>query len=77
MTGSLEEIMSAAAMPALDFTELLKDIPRGAWVAISEANNRVVSYGSDVNKVLMDAKSQGEADPIILRVPETSTSLML
>lgn len=69
--------MSAAAMPALDFGELLKGIPPGAWVAISEANHRVVAYGSDVNKVLMEAKEHGERSPVIMRVPETSTSLML
>lgn len=70
--------MSAAATPALDFPELLKDVPRGAWVAISTDNGaRVVAYGSDLNKVLADARERGEADPLVMRVPETSTSLML
>jgi hypothetical protein len=71
------EFMSAVAMPALDFSALLKDIPRGAWVALSEDAKRVLSYGSDINKVLQDAKDEGEDKPTIMRVPETSTSLML
>ena len=77
MDRGLEFIMSAAAMPSLDFSELLKDIPRGAWVAISGDTQRVVSYGSDISKVLENAKSQGEEEPTIMRVPETSTSLVL
>lgn len=70
--------MSVALAPALDLAELLKDVPRGAWVAISVNNGaRVIAYGSDINRVLADARLKGESDPIIMRVPETSTSLML
>ncbi len=80
MSGSPEEysIMSTAAvMPAIDFTELLKGIPRGAWVAISDNSGPVViGFGSDLNKVLEDAKNKGVADPIVMRVPESSALLM-
>jgi Family of unknown function (DUF5678) len=64
-------------LPAIDLTELLKGIPRGAWVAISAESETVVAYGSDMRAVLEEARSKGESDPLIVRVPESSTALML
>lgn len=61
----------------LDLAELLKGIPKGAWVAVSEDGQRVVAFGADVRTVLEEAKSKGEANPIMLRVPETATALFL
>ena len=66
-----------AAVPAIDFTVLLKDVPLGAWVALSSDRTRVLKYGSDINKVLADAKATGEEDPIIMRVPECPLTLVL
>ncbi len=67
---------SAVVIPPLDFARLLKDVPRGAWVAISGDEQRVLSNGLDVKKVLQDALAEGEEKPTILRVPETSTALI-
>jgi hypothetical protein len=64
-------------MPALDLTELLKGIPRGAWVAISSQHERVVAFGSELHVVLDEAKAKGEKDPLIARVPESAAALML
>ena len=64
-------------MPAIDLRELLKDIPRGAWVAISSDNERVITYGSDMRAVLEEARRMGEAEPLITRIPESSASQML
>jgi uncharacterized protein DUF5678 len=66
-----------ATMPALDLATMLKGIPRGAWVAISEAKDRVIAYGSDLRVVIEDAKRKGEADPLITRVPESASTLIL
>jgi hypothetical protein len=63
-------------LPALDLAELLRDIPRGAWVAISANGTHVVAYGADVRQVVRDAKYEGESDPIITRVPETKRSVI-
>src|SRR5260221_279881 len=49
-------------VPAIDLTEILKGIPRGAWVAISSKHERVVAYGSDIRAVLEEAKRNGEVD---------------
>ena len=66
-----------ATIPALDFVSLLKDVPRGAWVAISSDHVRVISFGSDLRAVLEEAKNEGEEQPILTRVPETTGSLFL
>jgi hypothetical protein len=67
----------AATIPALDLSAILKDIPRGAWVAISRTEQRVVAYGSEMSKVVDEAKNAGEPHPLIVRVPEAATALML
>lgn len=48
---------------------LLKDIPAGAWVALSADNRLVLAAGADMRAVLLEAQKAGEADPIMLRVP--------
>ncbi len=63
-----------AIVVASDFavlTVLLKDIPSGAWVALSSDNSTVLAFGPDMRIVLIEAKRAGEADPILMRVPET------
>jgi len=62
---------------AIDLPSLLKDVPRGAWEAISSDRQRVVAYGFDMRKVLTDAKDHGEAAPILTRVPESAMAVML
>jgi hypothetical protein len=64
-------------IPAVDLKELMKNVPRGAWVAISEDGQRVVAYGSDMREVLDEAKRLGEKDPLIARVPESTAALIL
>ncbi len=64
-------------VPALDLNVLLKDIPRGAWVAIAADQTRVIAFGSDAKNVLEKARKTGETDPIITRVPEASCGLVL
>lgn len=64
-------------MPAVDLTELLKGIPRGAWVAITHDEESVVAFGSDLRTVVEQAHQKGESDPIITRVPESAAAMML
>jgi len=54
---------------------LLKGIPSGAWVAISERQNKVLSYGADAQSVLDEAESTGETHPLIVRVPDQASLL--
>ncbi len=55
---------------ALQLSEILKGMPAGAWVAVSEGKQKVVAYGSDVQAVLSEARDKGEELPLILKVPE-------
>jgi Family of unknown function (DUF5678) len=50
-------------------SSLLKNIPAGAWVAISERDS-VLAYGPDPQEVFRKALEHGEREPLITRVPE-------
>lgn len=64
-------------LPAIDLAELLRGIPRGAWVAISMDHEKVIAFGSELRAVLEQAKAKGEPDPLVTRVPESTSALML
>jgi hypothetical protein len=51
-------------------TALLEGIPAGAWVAISEEQNKVLAWGIDAQEVLHEAQGKGEHSPLITRVPD-------
>ena len=63
------------ATAVADLSGLLKGVPSGAWVAISEKKRMVVVYGPDPQEVLRQAKERGEEDPLILRVPDHATAM--
>jgi len=65
------------ATTVADLSDLLKGIPLGAWVAISERLNKVVAYGVDPQAVLNEAQKQGEEHPLIMRVPDQNASMFL
>jgi Family of unknown function (DUF5678) len=64
-------------VPAIDLTGLLKDVARGSWVAISSDETHVVASGPDMQVVIDTAKRLGEQTPIITRVPEQASTLVL
>jgi len=53
-----------------NFSEILKDMPAGAWAAVSERDQRVIAFGSDMQSVLSEAQQKGETVPLIVKVPE-------
>jgi hypothetical protein len=63
------------AAAAINFSDILKGIPRGAWVAL--CNYRVVAYGADMQKVLAEARKKGVREPLIVKVPDRAESLFL
>jgi hypothetical protein len=65
------------ATTAMNVAELLKGIPEGAWVAISESAHKVVAYSADLQITLKTARENGEDDPLIVRIPEQSSVLFL
>ncbi len=63
---------------AKDISKLLVDIPKGAWVALSKDEEKVVAYAAELQEAIKMAKEAGENDPVVVRVPETeSLSLLL
>ena len=67
----------ATAIPALDLNSLLKDVPPGAWVALSADGSRVIAYAAEMRDVINMAHEAGERDPIITRVPQVNFALIL
>jgi hypothetical protein len=64
--------------PAIkNFGELLAGIPPGAWVAISHDETKVVAYAAEMRDVVQLARDQGEDNPIITRVPQTTAAFVL
>ena len=61
------------AAVAIDFSDLLKGIPPGAWVAVS--HYQVVAYGADMQQVLAEARQKGVQEPLILKVPDRQEAL--
>jgi hypothetical protein len=64
--------------PAIrDFAKLFQGIPKGSWAAVSHDEQRVVAHGFDLKEVMERAKREGEDKPILTRVPETDSALVL
>lgn len=65
------------ATAMIDYSALLKGLPPGAWVAISEEKNAVVAYAADLKTAIDLAKEKGENGPLIIRVPDQTGMLFL
>lgn len=65
------------ATAMIDYSALLKDLPAGAWVAISESRKMVVAFAADLQTALETARQNGEQNPLVLRVPEQTGMLFL
>lgn len=63
------------AAVAINLSDILKDVPAGAWVAIEQY--RVVAYGADMQQVLAEARAKGARDPLIVKVPDRQEILFL
>jgi hypothetical protein len=65
------------ATTVADLPELLKEIPPGVWVAISESQNKVLAYGADLQATHDAAQQKGEQMPLMVRVPEQNLAMFL
>lgn len=57
--------------------EALQKAPSNGWVAFSEDEEHLVAYGATYDEVVANAESKGVSDPVIVKVPETWTDLVL
>jgi len=58
-----------------DLADLLKDVPPGAWAAISERGHTVLAFGADAQAVYSEALEKGETTPLMVRVPEPEAAM--
>ena len=63
------------AAVAINLSDILKDVPAGAWVALE--HHRVVAYGADMQQVLVEARSKGSSNPLIVKVPDRQETMFL
>ena len=68
------DIMATAL---IHLAELLKDVPAGAWVAISEEEEKVVAFGADIQQVIAEARVKGVKQPLIAKAPDRQEILFL
>jgi hypothetical protein len=54
-----------------DVSKLLVGIPKGAWVALSNDQERVVAFAAELQDAIRKANELGERDPVVCRIPET------
>ena len=60
-----------------DISKLLIGVPKGAWVALSRDEDRLVAYAAELQEALKKAKEAGENDPVVIRVLEDGSNLLL
>jgi hypothetical protein len=68
---------SETMLAAKDISKLLIDIPKGAWVALSRDQDKVLAYAAELQDAIQKAKEAGENDPIVTRVPEGDASILI
>ncbi len=56
-------------MLARDFTTVLKDAPVGEWIALSNAEDRIVATAISLEDAIVLAKERGEESPVMMKVP--------
>lgn len=59
-----------------DLSKMLKKYSN-EWVALSSDENKVLSHGKNLAKVIEEAKNQGEPNPIATRVPQDYDNYVL
>jgi hypothetical protein len=60
-----------------DISRLIAGLPKGAWLALSADEERVVAYSAELQEAIQKAKEAGENNPVVLRVPEAGASTVI
>ena len=71
-----EKYQNQESVKPIDLTGVLRSYVN-RWVALSPDQTRVKGSGPSPSEALADAKSHGEADPILLFVPAVSGAYVL
>ena len=60
-----------------DVSKLIAGVPKGAWVALSKDEERLIAYAAELSEAVKKAHEAGKPDPVVLRVPEDGSGLLL
>ena len=52
-----------------DLSRVLRHAPPGAWVALSHDKKQIVATGESMRTTTLLARSRGEDDPILVKMP--------
>lgn len=53
-----------------DISSVLEKAPRDCWLALNQAETRVVGRGENIKEALQEAKENGEEDPVVIWAPK-------
>lgn len=56
---------------------MLREAPPDGWVAFSADESRLVAYGATYDEVVEKAETNGEPDPVLVKVPKDWSLLVL
>jgi len=63
-------------MCPIDLTTILKNAPAGEWIALSRTENKIVGTGKTVAEAIQAAKSNGNSEPVVMKVPPVSALIL-
>lgn len=52
-----------------DLSSVLKDAPRGVWVALSHDKASIAGTGSSAQAAISEAQRNGELSPVLIKMP--------
>jgi hypothetical protein len=53
-----------------DISGLLDKAPRNCWLALDQAESKVVGRGENIKEAVRHAKENGEDDPVLIWAPK-------
>ena len=59
------------------YEKILLEAPPESWIAFSNDEERVVSYGTNYEEAVQEAEKQGEPDPVLFRTPKEWVRMVL
>jgi hypothetical protein len=57
-------------------TVVLRGGPAEGWIALSEAQDKIVGTGKTPTEAIADAKAHGEDNPFLMKVPPESALIL-
>lgn len=59
-----------------DMSKIFEGIPKGPWVMLSRAEERVLAFSPDFDAAVRMASEKGKEDPVIPRVPPSDSGAL-